>query len=136
MYCSNCGKEINDNADICLNCGTFIKKERPEEVKKVQPVLDERTRIMSSVLSVVNLLLCILTIIFSIIMLIVVGAQEGFIISFAFLLTILILNVLLATIMIFKSGEKFAINISTLITGLIFITVSVIVLFVMILSNS
>lgn len=23
-YCSNCGKKINENADICLNCGKLI----------------------------------------------------------------------------------------------------------------
>lgn len=26
-FCSNCGKELNDNADICLNCGVLINKE-------------------------------------------------------------------------------------------------------------
>ena len=25
-FCSNCGKEINENQDICLNCGIAIKK--------------------------------------------------------------------------------------------------------------
>ena len=25
MYCSNCGREINDNADICLGCGRSVK---------------------------------------------------------------------------------------------------------------
>lgn len=24
MYCSKCGKEIDDNADVCLGCGTLI----------------------------------------------------------------------------------------------------------------
>ncbi len=27
-FCSNCGKELNDNADICLNCGVLINKEK------------------------------------------------------------------------------------------------------------
>lgn len=26
MYCRNCGKEINDNADVCLNCGAATNK--------------------------------------------------------------------------------------------------------------
>lgn len=26
MYCTNCGKELNPNADICLNCGAYVKK--------------------------------------------------------------------------------------------------------------
>lgn len=27
-FCSNCGKELNDGADICLNCGKIISKEK------------------------------------------------------------------------------------------------------------
>lgn len=26
MYCSNCGKELNDNADVCIYCGAFTNK--------------------------------------------------------------------------------------------------------------
>ena len=26
-YCSNCGKELNENADICLGCGVLVNKE-------------------------------------------------------------------------------------------------------------
>lgn len=26
-FCSNCGKELNDNADICLNCGVLVNKQ-------------------------------------------------------------------------------------------------------------
>lgn len=26
-FCQNCGNRLNDNADICLNCGIMIKKE-------------------------------------------------------------------------------------------------------------
>ncbi len=26
-FCSNCGKELNDNADICLNCGVLVNKD-------------------------------------------------------------------------------------------------------------
>ena len=25
-FCPNCGKELNENADVCLNCGKVIKK--------------------------------------------------------------------------------------------------------------
>lgn len=25
-FCYNCGKELNENADICLNCGVFVNK--------------------------------------------------------------------------------------------------------------
>lgn len=26
MYCSNCGKELNENADFCVNCGVMVKR--------------------------------------------------------------------------------------------------------------
>ena len=25
-FCSNCGKELNENQDVCLNCGVSIKR--------------------------------------------------------------------------------------------------------------
>ena len=25
-FCSNCGKELNENQDVCLNCGVSVKK--------------------------------------------------------------------------------------------------------------
>lgn len=25
MYCTNCGKKIDPNADICVNCGAYVK---------------------------------------------------------------------------------------------------------------
>lgn len=25
MFCRNCGKEVNDNAVVCLNCGAAVK---------------------------------------------------------------------------------------------------------------
>lgn len=28
MFCSNCGKEVNENAVICLNCGAAIKNNK------------------------------------------------------------------------------------------------------------
>ena len=32
MFCKNCGKEIDDNVDVCLNCGTFVK-EKPQNTQ-------------------------------------------------------------------------------------------------------
>ena len=29
MYCQKCGKEINDDAVVCINCGCAVKKEDP-----------------------------------------------------------------------------------------------------------
>ncbi len=31
MYCKNCGKEIDDNADVCIYCGSFTKSEVEED---------------------------------------------------------------------------------------------------------
>lgn len=33
MYCSNCGQEINDNADVCIHCGCAVKKDKPAAQK-------------------------------------------------------------------------------------------------------
>ncbi|MCI8545374.1 MAG: zinc ribbon domain-containing protein [Bacilli bacterium] len=27
MYCVNCGNKVDENADICLKCGVFLKKD-------------------------------------------------------------------------------------------------------------
>ena len=29
MFCYNCGKEVDDNAVICVNCGVALKKSEP-----------------------------------------------------------------------------------------------------------
>ena len=26
-FCSNCGKELQENQDVCLNCGVTVKKD-------------------------------------------------------------------------------------------------------------
>lgn len=31
MFCKNCGKEINDNADVCIHCGVRVKPEAPQK---------------------------------------------------------------------------------------------------------
>ncbi|WP_370630381.1 zinc-ribbon domain-containing protein [Turicibacter sp. TJ11] len=28
MYCRNCGKELNENADVCVKCGANLSKRR------------------------------------------------------------------------------------------------------------
>lgn len=28
MYCSNCGKEVNENAVVCINCGAAINNQK------------------------------------------------------------------------------------------------------------
>lgn len=36
-YCTNCGKELNENQDVCLNCGVVVKKSNnnPEAKSKL-----------------------------------------------------------------------------------------------------
>ena len=29
MFCKNCGKELDDKSDVCLNCGCFVKEQAP-----------------------------------------------------------------------------------------------------------
>lgn len=35
-FCSNCGKELNENQDICLGCGVMVNKPNPETLPTVQ----------------------------------------------------------------------------------------------------
>ena len=35
-FCSNCGKELNENKDICLGCGVMVNKPNPETLPTVQ----------------------------------------------------------------------------------------------------
>ena len=32
-YCSNCGKKVNENQDVCLNCGVNLKKDKKIELQ-------------------------------------------------------------------------------------------------------
>ena len=33
MYCSNCGKKLDDDAMFCDECGTKIKRQKPSNVQ-------------------------------------------------------------------------------------------------------
>ena len=39
MYCWNCGKEINDNAVICIHCGCSVEKKPASESKHTMGLL-------------------------------------------------------------------------------------------------
>ncbi len=41
MYCINCGNELDDKADVCLNCGVLVKKV-PKKVVNI-PVKKKKT---------------------------------------------------------------------------------------------
>jgi|SRR5690554_124825 len=31
-YCGNCGNQVNENQDVCLNCGVSLKQAKPNNV--------------------------------------------------------------------------------------------------------
>ncbi len=41
-YCSNCGAELNEGADVCLACGKILKKEESNLPKEDVEVLKEK----------------------------------------------------------------------------------------------
>ncbi len=34
-YCSNCGKELNEGADVCLNCGHIVNEAKKDGKSKL-----------------------------------------------------------------------------------------------------
>lgn len=56
MYCSNCGNKIDENADVCLKCGTFLKKNATQS-KDSTPKVGKG--IASLVLGIIALFFCI-----------------------------------------------------------------------------
>ena len=64
MFCSNCGKEVNENAVICTQCGCYVNGstsiEKSSSVKKSNKAVDMIMIISYSVFCFLNLLLTIL----------------------------------------------------------------------------
>ena len=48
MFCSKCGKEINDEAVVCVHCGCATQNMRTEESKKDQPIIINNNNSASS----------------------------------------------------------------------------------------
>lgn len=48
-FCSNCGKELNDGADICLNCGKIIN----ETVKQTNTNPNAKSKVAGGILGIV-----------------------------------------------------------------------------------
>lgn len=51
MYCSKCGKEINDEAVVCVYCGCPTEKFHKEERTKDQPIIINNNTSASSAAS-------------------------------------------------------------------------------------
>ena len=50
-YCSNCGKELKEGADICLNCGKLVNKQQ-----KKNKNIEKELSIASLVLGIISIL--------------------------------------------------------------------------------
>ncbi len=44
-YCPNCGKKLNEGADVCLNCGKVVKN-------KFSSILSEKSRLLAGLLAI------------------------------------------------------------------------------------
>ena len=49
-YCSNCGKELNEIQDVCLNCGVIVKKLNQNDEK-----IDKRA-VVGFILSLISII--------------------------------------------------------------------------------
>lgn len=66
-YCSNCGKELKENADICLNCGRLIEK-KEEIIPKI------KVKVPRKGISITGMILGIIAIVWSAIEVISLGS--------------------------------------------------------------
>jgi len=57
MFCKNCGKEIDDNAYVCLNCGAKVQDDSPTIKKSSSSV---GWGILGFFFPLVGLILCII----------------------------------------------------------------------------
>ena len=48
MFCSKCGKEINDEAVVCVHCGCATEKMNKQEAEKNQPIIINNNNSASS----------------------------------------------------------------------------------------
>ena len=49
-FCTNCGKELKEGADICLNCGKLINHEN--ETKKQEVLPTSKSKIAAGILGI------------------------------------------------------------------------------------
>ena len=60
MFCYNCGKEVDDNAVICVNCGVALKKSEPSETKVEEEKPKRGKGIASMILGIVSIIFVLL----------------------------------------------------------------------------
>lgn len=152
-FCSNCGKEVNENADVCLNCGVLVNNNTinqnnlPDKNYKQQNLYKEKTP--GKGLSIAGMVLGIISASWVLIKLLQVGNiksnlslnifrnfNESFVIGYAigFTLFSLIPSVIGLILSIFgMKKQKTGINTSGLLLNIIALCVSIIY-FVYILS--
>lgn len=51
-FCSNCGKELNENADICLNCGKIVNEKINENQTKTNNNPNAKSKIAAGILGI------------------------------------------------------------------------------------
>lgn len=58
MYCKNCGKEIDDNADVCLNCGSYTDKGKLiNSVPEVQDTISAAIVVVSILIPIIGIVI-------------------------------------------------------------------------------
>lgn len=51
-FCSNCGSELKENADICLSCGTFISSSRLSSKKQIPSDRSSKSYLLTFIASI------------------------------------------------------------------------------------
>ena len=80
-FCSNCGSEINENADICLNCGVMVNKNNNSNNNNSNSVLSNtnynKQKVPGKGLSIAGMVLGIIAAVWALISLISIGNIES-----------------------------------------------------------
>ena len=138
-YCSNCGNEVNENADICLKCGVFIKKDNNVSNNYIQNNFS-KVKVPGKGLSIAGMVLGIIAALWALLSLLSVGNIEstlaysfyystseiiGFAIGYTlFALTPSIIGLILSAFGVRK--QKSGLNITGLILNIIALGISII----------
>jgi uncharacterized membrane protein YvbJ len=67
MYCKNCGRQIDDNADVCLGCGVYTDKGRAMAGRAVNQQNQNMEDVSTNALDIVSFLIPIAGVILGIV---------------------------------------------------------------------